>query len=94
MRPGKLVVSSRVRLSSQNSQIGWHVLKVGLLAAMTVLTTWAGIRGSLFSGAAAATPEPMILAIFGAALISLGLLLRRRISQNGFVPPNHNRGES
>jgi hypothetical protein len=94
MQPGKSVASSPLRFFTQSSQIGWHLLKVGLLAATTVLTTWAGIRASLFSGAATAAPEPATLAIFGAMLISLGLLLRRRISQSGSAPPNHTRGES
>ena len=78
--PKQVVESIYIQISSRSGQVGWHLLKVGLLAAVTALSTWAGIRGNLFSGAATAAREPITLAMFGGVLVSLGLLLRRQPS--------------
>jgi hypothetical protein len=55
---------------------------VGLLLGLTVLSTKADVTRSLFTHSGIMTPEPVILAILGSALISLGLLFRRQPSDS------------
>ena len=87
---------TEAQTTTKGKQVGWHLLKLSLLAGATALSTWGfhSIHGMLLSSASNATPEPVTLAIFGAVLISFGMFLRRRLSQNDSARSDRVRGHS
>jgi hypothetical protein len=67
-------------IRSKRVKFGRRLLMVGFLLAITVLSTSADMGRSLFTHSGIMSPEPVVLAIFGSALISLGLFFRRQPS--------------
>jgi hypothetical protein len=71
--------------TSKRVKFGRHLLMVVFLLGMTVLSTRADVGGSLFTRSGIVSPEPILLAIFGSALIALGLLFRHELSDSDSV---------
>jgi hypothetical protein len=81
--------SMKGSIARKRVKFGRYLVMVGLLLGMTVLSTRADMGGSLFTRSGVVSPEPVILAIFGAALISLGLFFRHQPSDSDSAQSDH-----
>ena len=70
----------KASIASKRVKFGRHLFMVGFLLGITVVSTSADVRNSLFMHSGIIAPEPVVLAIFGSALISLGFFFRRQPS--------------
>jgi membrane glycosyltransferase len=74
--------SKKSRIASKRVNLARRLLMVGFLLVMTVLSTSADMGQTLFTRSGIVSPEPTLLAIFGSALISIGLLFRHQPSDS------------